>query len=85
MEYRPTPCRRTRSNKDHLYSRTAEGQDITTIRVERWLRTLAERDPVGDPVAATDTDAGGNPRIDLHVGRHDDASSFTIDSGTGQI
>ena len=66
------------SNKDPVFEND-DGQEITTISRE-VVENLAEREPVGDPVAAMD--AGGGLTYTLSG---TDESSFTIDSGTGQI
>ena len=67
------------SNKAPVF-KDAEGADITTIDRE-VVENSASGSPVGDPVAATD--ANGDTLTYTLGG--DDASSFTIDRGTGQI
>ena len=74
----PNPVQADTSNKAPVFE-DADGQGITAIGRE-VVENLASRDPVGDPVAATD--AGGGLTYTLG-GTHE--SSFTIDSGTGQI
>ena len=72
------PVQADTSNKAPVFL-DAEGEEITTIARE-VAEDAAPGDPVGEPVEATDAHGGLT-----YTWGGDDASSFTVESGTGQI